>query len=551
MAWITPKTDWESTDPVTYVDYNRIKNNLLYLNKYLNQLDPSTAQPLDLGADKDYSSNYRPSEFNAFESALDSFKRVGDNVNVGKRSYYQDNGSFINASQLNRLESCCLNWFNYPVIESVTIVPATFSLDIGETKQLALVVTPSKASYTVTWTSSSNSIATVTSNGLVTAVTSGSFTITATVTQNGTTYTATASGEVNSVVTALSLSTNSVKAVKGNTVYVTVNVTPSTASNADDYEIAFDSDAHVCEVEKVKSGNTRQIKITFIKDVFDVYESNKFVWELQQTEDGAVGSIEMPKNTLTVSLGSLSATLDVQSVIGGTYAIGYDSSAGRYRYYAFEVIGQGKDGANNTTVIGYWYDFMKGKMTPPDSSANYRSVVQSFINSNFSTNLKNALISVSKEVMTGQSSKSSQSAKFFLPAINEVVDSSQYEPYESYSSFKKLGSVFYEFFAYYYVTYNPYFSLSRNTFYDNGYYSMKWDDTRTVGVADASNQGTYLQPLFFLDKGTKVVKIEGQEANPNEGDIYYIDWTGESSVTLGSLPLGSVVIDKYGTGRTG
>ena len=80
---------------------------------------------------------------------------------------------------------------------------------------------------------------------------------------------------------------------------------------------------------------------------------------------------------------------------------------------------------------------------------------------------------------------------------------------------------------------------------------MKWDDTRTVGVADASNQGTYLQPLFFLDKGTKVVKIEGQEANPNEGDIYYIDWTGESSVTLGSLPLGSVVIDKYGTGRTG
>ena len=34
MAWITPKTNWISTDRFNIADYNRIKNNLEYLHEY-------------------------------------------------------------------------------------------------------------------------------------------------------------------------------------------------------------------------------------------------------------------------------------------------------------------------------------------------------------------------------------------------------------------------------------------------------------------------------------------------------------------------------------
>ena len=549
MAWITPKTDWESTDSVTYIDYNRIKNNLLYINNYLNEIDPDTAQTLDLGDDKNYGSRYLPSEFNAFEEALESFTRVGDDVNVGTRSYYRDNGNFITASQLIRLESCCLNWFNYPVIESAEIIPPTFSLDIEQTMQLTLNVYPSKATYSVVWTSSDTSIATISENGLVTAVASGTVTITATVTQGENVITATAECEVNSVVTSLTLSTNTIKNAKGYETYVTVYIVPANASNADNYEITFDSDKRICAVEKDNVGNLRRFKVTITGDVFDYYGTTRNLWELQEAESQIGGVVVMPKNTLTVSLGDCSATLDVQSIISGSYAVPLDTT-NRYMYYSFEVIGQQKDGSNVSTLIGYHYDFVKGSMLAPDNSANYRTVVQNFINHNFSNNLRNALLSVSKEVMTGTSSKGSKSEKFFLPAVNEIADSNKYSSLVSDSTFKVLGSVFYEFFAHNNVTRNASMAVTRNTLYSSqhGYESVYWDENRDVSVG---YETSYLQPLFFLDKNTKVIKLDSQVAKPAEGDIYYIDWTGESSVTLGSLPLGSVIIDKTGTGRTG
>ena len=65
-----------------------------------------------------------------------------------------------------------------PVVQSVTVSPASKSLCNGTTAQLTAAVTPAEAGA-VTWTTSDPDIATVDANGLVTGVSEGAVTITA------------------------------------------------------------------------------------------------------------------------------------------------------------------------------------------------------------------------------------------------------------------------------------------------------------------------------------------------------------------------------------
>ena len=69
-----------------------------------------------------------------------------------------------------------------PTVNSVTVSPASVTLDPNGTQQLTASVdaTPASADKTVTWTSSAPGIATVSESGLVTAVAQGTATITAT-----------------------------------------------------------------------------------------------------------------------------------------------------------------------------------------------------------------------------------------------------------------------------------------------------------------------------------------------------------------------------------
>ena len=67
----------------------------------------------------------------------------------------------------------------YSDVESVTISPKTNNLEVGATRNLTAAIEPSTAKQDVTWSSDSESIATV-SNGTVTAVSAGTATITVT-----------------------------------------------------------------------------------------------------------------------------------------------------------------------------------------------------------------------------------------------------------------------------------------------------------------------------------------------------------------------------------
>lgn len=72
------------------------------------------------------------------------------------------------------------------VVAAVEVTPATLSLEVGDTSDLEVVVTPAGASQQVAWTSSDPAIATVSETGLVTALAAGTATITATSAADGT-----------------------------------------------------------------------------------------------------------------------------------------------------------------------------------------------------------------------------------------------------------------------------------------------------------------------------------------------------------------------------
>jgi hypothetical protein len=58
-------------------------------------------------------------------------------------------------------------------VESVEVTPSKLTLKVGETSQLSATVTPEKAEYTLSWSSSAPAIAAVDGNGKVTAIAKG------------------------------------------------------------------------------------------------------------------------------------------------------------------------------------------------------------------------------------------------------------------------------------------------------------------------------------------------------------------------------------------
>ena len=104
MAYIEPKTDWEPSDYITPADYNRIKNNLVYINDLFNEMyEEYVFEPgEDIGIDE----WFRASKFNMFEDCVENFQRSGTVITFGERSYYSDNGHLPNYNKINRLEKC-------------------------------------------------------------------------------------------------------------------------------------------------------------------------------------------------------------------------------------------------------------------------------------------------------------------------------------------------------------------------------------------------------------------------------------------------------------
>ena len=128
MAWETPKTDWsaEYSDTGLFIgdffnvtDYNRIKNNLLYLRELATQLI-GVVPSIIVGVDKhlpdnenqDFDNdNFFADEFNMIEDGLETLDNAMPFVSFGTKQTFYENGRFIDADELNRIERAELKMY--------------------------------------------------------------------------------------------------------------------------------------------------------------------------------------------------------------------------------------------------------------------------------------------------------------------------------------------------------------------------------------------------------------------------------------------------------
>lgn len=127
--WIEPKTDWNMRydtnglfigDFINVTDYNRIKNNLLYLRELAAQLIYNMPT-IVVGADKHLPDNNNPDfdndnffadEFNMIEDALEILDDAIGWIDFGVKQTFYENGRMIGMDELNRIESAELTLYN-------------------------------------------------------------------------------------------------------------------------------------------------------------------------------------------------------------------------------------------------------------------------------------------------------------------------------------------------------------------------------------------------------------------------------------------------------
>lgn len=127
MSWETPKTDWISEDRFDAPNYNRIKNNLLYLYELAISLYKSFSIS-DMGSDKDYSSFYYADEINTLADNLEMINSNTYPVEIGEKITYVQNQAFIMYDDLNRIESACLRIYTILTEQKANLVRLSFRL---------------------------------------------------------------------------------------------------------------------------------------------------------------------------------------------------------------------------------------------------------------------------------------------------------------------------------------------------------------------------------------------------------------------------------------
>lgn len=119
MAWTTPKTNWQASydengnytgDYFYYLDFNRIRNNLVALTELGSELYHFTFTS-DLPNTKTTTGYPYASDFNAFETRLDEINRQSLKLSIGAKKTFTDNGTFIDYAELNRIESAMLEMY--------------------------------------------------------------------------------------------------------------------------------------------------------------------------------------------------------------------------------------------------------------------------------------------------------------------------------------------------------------------------------------------------------------------------------------------------------
>lgn len=119
MAWTTPKTDWYGAvvngvytgDRFNAVDFNRIKNNLVYLRDLAVKVYEEFSI-VSVGADKTTADYFYAEEINKMEQNLATINVKTLKMSYGTAPTYSDNGRTMDYAELNRLERAILDLYD-------------------------------------------------------------------------------------------------------------------------------------------------------------------------------------------------------------------------------------------------------------------------------------------------------------------------------------------------------------------------------------------------------------------------------------------------------
>lgn len=118
--WLEPKTDWYGRvndsgeyegDRFNKDDYNRIKNNLIYLR----DIAIEVWEEFDIkyvSEDKNYSDYFYADEINRLEDNLETISSKTIQKDYGQAPIYSDNSPTMDFNELNRLESAILDLYD-------------------------------------------------------------------------------------------------------------------------------------------------------------------------------------------------------------------------------------------------------------------------------------------------------------------------------------------------------------------------------------------------------------------------------------------------------
>lgn len=242
---------------------------------------------------------------------------------------YSENGVTVNTTF-----SVEVNAATSEEISEIILSASPNEIKVGETTTINLEVVPSTASRSVTWSSSDNNIASVSSTGVVTGISKGTTIITATSTQN-----ANIKGTIEIIVLDSSGVEPSVKT------YTKVTETPSDWSGQ--YLIVYNNwafDGSLTKLDAVNNYQTITIENDTIEEEKDIYftiekldNSNYSIQSASGYYIGCTGEKGLSSSLTqqyehTISLGT-DTSVNLTTTSGATLQFNNQNGQNRFRYY--------------------------------------------------------------------------------------------------------------------------------------------------------------------------------------------------------------------------
>lgn len=124
--WSEPKTNWTADDYINVEDFNRIRNNLEYLQEKAKELYPDDF--MFITGEKTYSDIPYADVWNNLEYVLEDLKDSTFELDVGNMIVFRPYMNYIDYNELNRLESACVRYKELFERQHLTIEHLSFTL---------------------------------------------------------------------------------------------------------------------------------------------------------------------------------------------------------------------------------------------------------------------------------------------------------------------------------------------------------------------------------------------------------------------------------------